>query len=175
MKTLIVIAHPSIESSIINKRWLEELRKHPEEVTIHEIYKEYPDEKIDIQREQELIEAHDNLILQFPVYWFNCPPFLKKWLDEVLADGWAYGKGGDKLKDKKISLAVTAGIKSEDYSSTGRYNYTLSEVLRPFEVTILYTHADYRPFYAFYGAEHSPLDQEVDLSAQEYIHFINSL
>ncbi|BBI32809.1 NAD(P)H-dependent oxidoreductase [Cohnella abietis] len=175
MKTLIVAAHPTIESSFIHKRWLEELRKYPEEFTVHELYKEYPDEKIDVKREQELVDAHDHLILQFPIFWFNSPPFLKKWLDDVFLSGWAFGKGGDKLKDKKISFAVSAGIKSEDFSSTGKYKYTLEEILRPFEVTCHYIEADYRPFYAFYGAEHNPSVEEVGVSAEEYVQFVRSL
>ena len=40
MKTLVIVTHPDIEHSIINKRWIEELRKYPEEYTIHELYKE---------------------------------------------------------------------------------------------------------------------------------------
>jgi putative NADPH-quinone reductase len=175
LKTLVIVTHPNIESSIINKRWLEELRKHPGEITVHEIHKAYPDENIDVSKEQKLIEEHGTIIFQFPIYWFNCPPFLKKWFDDVFVEGWAYGKGGDKLKNKKISFAVSAGIKSKDYSSTGRYKYTLEELLRPFKTICTYTQANYQPFYAFYGAEHEPSSQEVDFSSQEYIQFIKSL
>ena len=35
MKTLIIAAHPNLEKSVINKRWLTELRKHPDLCTIH--------------------------------------------------------------------------------------------------------------------------------------------
>ncbi|MGX7137162.1 NAD(P)H-dependent oxidoreductase [Enterococcus silesiacus] len=27
---------------------------------------------------QQLIEAYDQIILQFPIYWFNCPPLMKR-------------------------------------------------------------------------------------------------
>ena len=103
MKTLIVVAHPEIANSNVNKKWVDELSKHPEKFTIHQLYKLYPDEKIDVLKEQKLIEAHDKLILQFPMYWFNCPPLLKKWLDVVFTYGWAYGSKGNMLKGKKVA------------------------------------------------------------------------
>lgn len=37
MKTLVIVAHPDIEKSRINKRWIEELEKHSDEVTVHEL------------------------------------------------------------------------------------------------------------------------------------------
>src|SRR5690606_38400033 len=111
MKTLIIVAHPNISKSVINKRFIEELRKYPETYAVHELTSAYPDGIIDVEQEQNLVEAHDHLVLQFPIQWFSCPPILKTWLDEVLTQGWAYGRnGGDKLQGKKVALAVTAGI-----------------------------------------------------------------
>lgn len=52
MKTLVVVAHPDIENSVINRRWLNELRKYPELYTVHELYRAYPDWRIDVAREQ---------------------------------------------------------------------------------------------------------------------------
>ncbi len=101
-KTLVIVAHPHIDQSVINKRWVEELEKYPDQFTVHQIYQAYPDGVIDVAKEQALVEEHENLVFQFPVYWFNCPPLLKQWLDEVLAYGWAYGSTGDKLKNKNL-------------------------------------------------------------------------
>ena len=83
-KTLIVVAHPNMAGSVVNKRWLAELRKYPDRFTVHELYAAYPDGKIDVAAAQARVDAHENLVLQFPVYWFNCPPLLKQWLDENL-------------------------------------------------------------------------------------------
>lgn len=174
-KTLIIVTHPHIEASVVNKKWVEELKKHPEKYTVHELHSEYPDGNIDIAREQKLIEEHGDLVLQFPIYWFNCPPLLKKWLDEVFLYGWAYGSKGDKLKNRKIALGVTAGIKQEDYSESGTYKFTLDEVLIPFKITALYCEADYRSYFAFYGAEYGTSLEELDRSAQDYLSFIDQL
>lgn len=112
-KTLVIVAHPDIENSVINKRWIEELSQYSDEFTVHQLYQQYPDGHIDVAKEQALVESHQNLVLQFPIYWFNCPPLLKQWLDDVLTYGWAYGSAGNQLKDKKITLAVSAGIKEK--------------------------------------------------------------
>lgn len=90
---------------------MEELNKFPEKYTVHQLYESYPDEIIDFKKEQELIEAYDKIIFQFPFYWFSSTPLLKKWLDEVLLHGWAYGsKSGFKVSGKKIALAISTGI-----------------------------------------------------------------
>lgn len=174
MKTLVVVSHPNIDKSVVNKRWVEELKKYPELFTVHELYKVYPDGVIDVAKEQALIEAHGNLVLQFPIYWFNCTPLLKQWLDDVFTYGWAYGSTGDKLINKKIGLAVSAGIKQEDFTKAGRYHFTLQEVLRPFEITMHYVKADYQSFFAFYGAENQQTltTTNLDKSAQDYFNYL---
>ncbi|TVZ55553.1 putative NADPH-quinone reductase [Lutibacter sp. Hel_I_33_5] len=175
-KTLVIVTHPKLGTSKINKRWIEELNKYPESIVIHDIHKKYPDLEINVKREQELLESVDKIVLQFPFYWFNCPPFLKKWIDEVLSHGWAYGKNsGYKLAGKKFALAITAGIKEEDYKASGRYDFTLEELTRPFEVTFKYVKANYKPLYAFYGEEHSPTQIEIENNAKNYINFIENL
>jgi hypothetical protein len=35
--------HPHIDQSVVNKRWVEELEKHPDQFTVHQIYQAYPD------------------------------------------------------------------------------------------------------------------------------------
>lgn len=172
MKTLVVVSHPNIDNSKINKCWLAELKKYPEQFTVHELYKTYPDGVIDVTAEQQLIEQHAELVLQFPIYWFNCPPLLKQWLDEVFTFGWAYGPMGDKMKDRKVRLAVSAGIKEEDFGSQGCYQYTLQELLRPFETTMKFVDAHYQPCFALYGAEYNPSAEQIEQSAKQYIELL---
>ena len=86
-KTLIILAHPNISQSTVHKHWSDAVRQHSDRFTVHELYAVYPQGKIDVAAEQKLIETHDSLVWQFPIYWFNCPPLLKQWLDEVLTHG----------------------------------------------------------------------------------------
>ncbi|HBM1637096.1 TPA: NAD(P)H-dependent oxidoreductase, partial [Salmonella enterica subsp. enterica] len=55
-KTLIVVAHPNIENSVVNQCWINELKKYPDQFTVHELYKAYPDGRINIETEQRLVE-----------------------------------------------------------------------------------------------------------------------
>ena len=176
MKTLIVIIHPNLEDSIVNQRWIAELEKQPEKYVLHNLHQLYPDEKIDIRKEQQILEAYDNIVFQFPFYWFNCPPFFKKWLDEVLTHGWAYGReSGYHLANKKIALAISAGINENDYCFSGRYKYTLQQLTAPFELTFNYIRADYKPLFVFYGVEHHATKDRIEESVQNYITFLQNL
>lgn len=175
-KVLVVITHPKLDTSVINKSWVEALNKHPEKYIVHHLNEVYPDGEIDVKAEQALLESVDKVVFQFPFYWFNCPPLLKKWIDKVLSHGWAYGaNSGYKLAGKKIALALSAGIKDEDYQASGRYRYTLEQLTSPFEITFLYVKADYQPLYAFYGAEYHPTKEEVAESAEGFIQYLDKL
>lgn len=176
MKTLVIVTHPDIETSVVNKRWIEELNKYPDLYTVHQLHKAYPDEVIDVQAEQKLIERHGRVVFQFPFYWFSCPGLLKKWLDVVVLHGWAYGsKSGYKMANKKIALALSVGVDEQDYQPGQRYKYTMEELLRPFELSFEYVKADYRPFFAYYGMEFDTSAAWVEKSVPLYMDFLKSL
>ena len=173
MRTLVILIHPNFEESIVNKLWIKALEQSPELYFIHNLHTAYPDGIIDVQKEQELIEAHDHIVFQFPFYWFNCPPLFKTWLDEVLTYGWAYGsQSGYKMSKKKIGLAITAGIEEKEYRVEGKYTYTLEQLLAPFEVTFNYIKADYQGFYAYYGIEKDSSIETIKNSVAPYLQFI---
>lgn len=176
MKTLVVVIHPNLQESVINKRWIEELEKYPDHYFIHRLYEAYPDEKIYVAKEQKLIESYDKIVFQFPFYWFNCPPLFKKWLDEVLTHGWAYGsKSGYKMGGKKIAMVLSVGVDEEEYRADGKYKYTLRELTAPFELTFEYIKADYRYFFAYYGIELNATDEWIEKSVPDYRKFLESL
>ena len=70
-KTLIILVHLNLAQSTVNKHWAAALRRHADRFTVHELYAAYPQGKIDVTAEQKLVENHDALVWQFPVYWFN--------------------------------------------------------------------------------------------------------
>lgn len=175
-KTLIIVIHPDLENSKVSSRWIHELKKFPEKYVVHDLYGAYPDGRIDVKAEQELIESFDKIIFQFPFFWFNCPPLLKQWLDEVLLYGWAFGSdSGYKLGGKKIALAVSAGIEQEDYHPEGKYKYTMEQLLAPFELTFDYVRADYRPAFIMYGLEFRATAERIENSVLQYLEFLDSL
>lgn len=172
MKTLVILAHPNIDDSRVNKRWKQELVQYPNEIAIHELYKEYPDWNIDIEREQQLLEAHSHIILQFPLYWYSYPPLLKKWLDDVFIHGWAYGSKGNKLKGKKFGIAMSIGDKKENYSPAGSITFTVDEVITPFKASMIHVGAIVLPYFAVFSSSFQASDEEINQSAKDYIDYI---
>ncbi|WP_209943620.1 NAD(P)H-dependent oxidoreductase [Paenibacillus sp. PvR133] len=172
MKTLVILAHPHIEDSRVNNRWKRELLQYTNEITIHEIYKEYPNWSIDVLKEQKLLEAHSNIIFQFPLYWYSYPPLLKKWMDDVFTHGWAYGSQGDKLKGKKLWIAMSIGDKKENYSPTGSVSFTVDEVIAPFKASAVHVGAITLPYFAVFGASFQASDEDINQSAKDYIKYI---
>ncbi|MBT2756295.1 NAD(P)H-dependent oxidoreductase [Mesobacillus foraminis] len=170
MKVLVIVAHPNIEESTMNRTWIKELKKHPE-ITVNELYKQYPDEKIDVEREQKLCEEHERIVWQFPFYWYSSPPLLKKWQDEVLTHGWAYGSNGGKLHNKELILAVTTGSAKERYQAGGRNNYSMSELLKPFQATSNLIGTKFLPAFIFNGT-YTAIDKEINKSAKAYVNYI---
>ncbi|WP_310830000.1 NAD(P)H-dependent oxidoreductase [Paenibacillus pedocola] len=172
MKTLVILAHPNIEASRVNKRWKEGLLQHPDGITIHELYKEYPDWSIDVLREQKLLEAYSHVIFQFPLYWYSYPPLLKKWLDDVFTHGWAYGSNGRKLQGKKLGIAMSIGDKKENYLPVGSVSFTVDEVIAPFKASAIHVGATALPHFAVFGASFQVSDEEIEQSAADYIDYI---
>jgi putative NADPH-quinone reductase len=167
-KTLVILAHPDIKNSRINKRWVEELKAHPKDITIHNIYEAYPDWKIDIAAEQKRIEEHDRIILQFPLFWFSTPALLKKWIDDVLAFGWAFGPGGDKMEGKELGLAFSTGGKGEAYQAGGQNHFTMSELTKWLQLTAIFVRTKFLPSVTLHGAGYGVSDAEIEASAKDY-------
>lgn len=169
---LVIVIHPNMEESVVNKRWVAALREHPEQFVIHDLYAAYPSGVIDVAKEQALITQYDRIIFQFPYYWFNCPGLFKQWMDDVMTHGWAYGsKSGWKMQGKRVALAMSVGVDEEDYSAEGRYRYTMQQLTAPFELSFGYVKADYRPFFAFYGLEYHATEERIAKSVEDYLAF----
>lgn len=93
----------------------------------------------------------------------------------VLTYGWAYGSEGNALVDKYFSLAVAAGILEADYQPTGRYLYTIEEILRPFEITVNYCKSTYLSPYVFYGTEGQLSDAQLAESVESYYQYLQEI
>lgn len=149
-KILILFAHPRFEHSVVNKS-LVDIAKKSASVTFHDLYEEYPDFFIDVEKEKELLLQHDVIIWHHPFYWYSCPPLLKQWIDIVLEYNWAYGKNGNNLKGKYIFNTITTGGAVEAYQKEGKNRFTVNELLAPFEQTAILCKMKYLPPFAVQG------------------------
>ncbi len=172
MKVLVIVAHPDLEKSKGNRRRVQELHRHPE-IRVRQLYKEYPDFRIHVRKEQELLTEHDRIVLQFPFYWYTCPALLKKWFEDVLEHGWAYGPGGNHLADKPFILAITTGGSEKSYRA-GDYNWgSVSEYIRPLQATITRCNGIFMPPFVLHGIR-TASNSELDRDAEDYVEYIRS-
>lgn len=172
MKTLIIAAHPDLASSRINQAWVQELQQH-DHITVHDLYRQYPTGTINERHEQLLLEQHERIIFQFPMYWYSSPPLLKQWFDTVLQPGFAYGPDGGKMHGKQIGAAVSTFGTAESYQSAGTNRFTIEELLRPLEALARYVGADYLPPYSLHDVSHVT-DEQLEHSRSQYLLYINA-
>lgn len=172
MKIMVNVAHPSLAASRVNQRLSFELRNQSS-LLVRDLYREYPNWDIDVEKEQRLLLAHDRIVLQFPFYWYSCPPLLKKWFDDVLTFGWAFGPQGDHLKGKEFVLATSAGGRENTYRSGGDNWFTISELLKPIQRTITRCNGTLLPSFVTYNVSQAT-DSELEREAARYAEHVLS-
>ena len=134
MKILVLHAHPRLSSSVVQRAMLRAI-EGLDDVTLVDLYAEYPDFAIDVAREQQRLLAHDVIVLQHPFYWYSAPSIIKEWQDLVLENGWAYGPGGTRLAGRFLMSAISTGGPEQVYHHDGRNRFTVAEFLAPFNQT----------------------------------------
>jgi len=121
-------------------------------VHVHDLYEAYPDFHIDVAHEQALLAESDLVVFQFPVQWYSMPALLKHWVDTVLEHGWAYGRGGNALKDKDFWMVATTGGTEASYGEGGYHHRPFSDFLPPIEQTVLFCGMRWLPPFIVHGA-----------------------
>ncbi len=169
-KPLIIVAHPDLAHSVVNKSWIKALTGH---ATIHSLYDAYPAGTfIDIAHERTLVEHHYRVILQFPLYWYSAPALLKSWMDEVFGEGWAYGAGGDAWVGRQLGVAVSCGSAQEKFREGESQIHTLGTYLSPYEGAAAFARADYIGYHAFYDTYSDSVAQRLPDNCEAYLRFV---
>jgi glutathione-regulated potassium-efflux system ancillary protein KefG len=170
---LLQFAHPALEKSRTNRVLLDAVRNLPG-LTVNDLYEQYPDFDIDVDREQALLLAHEHVVFQHPFYWYSTPPLIKQWEDLVLEHGWAYGRAGTALARKTWLHALTTGGRAEAYQPTGHNRFTLRQLLAPFEQTAFLCRMRYLPPFAVTGT-HRLDDAALAAAADQYRQVLTAL
>ncbi len=165
-RILVLFAHPAIRRSRLNRAMSEAVRDL-EGVTLHDLYEAYPDFAVDVDAEQALVDAHDVLVLQHPLFWYSAPAIVKEWIDLVLEHGWAYGRDGHHLDGKPWLQAVTVGGRESAYAPDGLNRWSVEDLLRPFEATARLCRADWQQPFVFHAA-HLAEAGEISTAAERY-------
>ena len=172
-KILIILAHPNIHKSRVNKTLIDYI-KHLPFISIHNLYESYPDFYIDVREEQRLLLDHDCIVFQHPFYWYSCPSLMKEWLDVVLERGFAYGQGGTKLQGKTLQMVISTGGPQDSYSPQGYNNFCALDLLKPFEQTANLCKLHFRKPYIIYGAQQVSNEQLSEFGSQ-YVSLLEGL
>jgi glutathione-regulated potassium-efflux system ancillary protein KefG len=173
-KILILFAHPRLDRSEINTEMKKAVQNLPG-ITLVDLYAVYPTFDIDIDWEQQRLQENDIVVFQHPVYWYSCPAILKEWQDLVLEYGFAYGVGGDALKDKIFFNAVTCGGRSEAYTKKGGNHLELRDLFAPFEQTANLCQMRYLPPFVLYAAGHAKEENRLEKHIEDYTRLLTAL
>lgn len=172
-KILILFAHPALEKSRVNKKLIKEIHSL-QNLTLNDLYENYFDFDIDVEREKKLLLEHDIIIFQHQFYWYSTPALLKQWQDLVLEHGWAYGSKGNALVGKKMMNIITTGGSSQAYSRESLNKHTIREFLVPIEQTAILCGMIYLPPYLIQGT-HRFTEKEIEDYASKYIQLLKDL
>lgn len=172
-KILLLLFHPRLESSRVNLSVNQFLTRN-KQIKIKDMYELYPDFNINVKTEQQDLLEADVILFQHPFYWYSAPPLVKQWIDLVLENGWAYGRGGEQLKGKKIMHIISSGGGFVAYSKQGKNLYTYNELLRPFELTYRLCQLEKLPPYIIPNA-YVVTTEELDFHTQRLSRFIEEI
>lgn len=164
---VVLVAHPSMEQSRVNRRLLEAALGAGHRVAVRNLYRLYPDYLIDVAAEQETLASARLVVWQHPLHWYGPPPLMKLWIDEVLAFTWAYGPTGVALRGKDLWLASSTGGAQESYRPDGHNRYFFDAFLPPYEQTAALCGMRFLPPLMLHGA-HRVSDAELEAHAQVY-------
>lgn len=172
-KVLVLFAHPALEKSRVNRRLVEAVRDLAG-ITFNDLYDAYPEFDVDVRREQELLLAHEIVVLQHPFYWYSTPALFKQWQDLVLEHGWAYGSGGTALRGKTGISVITTGGSEEAYQTDGHNHFTMQQLLAPIQQTSNLCGMGYLPPFVVHGT-HSLTPDQIEGHANDYRRVIEGL
>jgi putative NADPH-quinone reductase len=173
-RILVLFAHPSPERSEANVP-LARAAAAVDGVTLVDLYAEYPDFGIDVDREQARLLAHDVIAFLHPLYWYSTPSILKEWQDLVLEHGFAYGSEGTALHGKLFFNALTAGGGEAAYRARGYNHFTIRELLRPLEQTAMLCGMVYLPPFALFGARTAVEEGRIGAHVADWVRLLEAL
>jgi len=172
-RVLILFAHPLLEKSRVHAELLK-IARNLKDVTVNDLYENYPEFDIDAEREKTILVNHDIIIWQHPFYWYSAPAIIKQWQDIVLEHGWAYGRKGHALEGKKALNVFSSGGSEEAYQDGGYNKYPIHQYLRPFERTAELCRMSYWPPFWIPGVHRMDLPG-IQQYAGQYKNMLTSL
>lgn len=145
--------------------------KEMEEVAIYNLYEMRPEDAYNIDLWSKIISQASALVFQFPLYWMSAPSLLKKWQDEV----FTYLAKTPAVAGKALLVAVTTGSEYSAYRSGGRNNFTMDELLRPYQASALHAGMVWQTPVVAYGMGTADAGKNIAEGVNDYKLKIESL
>lgn len=168
---LLLISHPDYPKSRINKALAQKAGLLPN-VTVRHLDEVQKENHYSIEEEFALLRKASCVIWLFPVHWYNAPPSLRLWQDEVLSP-ILYGSE-NFLKGKKVLVACSAGAAEETFSPTGLNRFTAEEMLRPMQMTTNACSMEWQKPFLTFGAA-TLTDEQINGAAEEFVLLLQKL
>ncbi|MCF0215741.1 MAG: NAD(P)H-dependent oxidoreductase [Fibrobacteraceae bacterium] len=173
---LALISHPDIANSVFSK-YLQKTSKKVSFFYPHPLDNEIlwvgGKPSFDFEKEKALLQNAAALVWQFPIYWYNCPPSLRLWQDQILSP-IVYGPH-NFLKGKKVQVVFTAGARESEYSAQGLNRYTVEEMLRPFEMTANASGLLWQKPLGFFECGGQPSEDKLTAMGDQYLAALEKL
>jgi putative NADPH-quinone reductase len=171
MALLIILAHPNLAGSRINKAMLGKLQTEIPTAQIRDLYQLYPHGFIDVAHEQAALSAANTIVLQHPFYWYSVPSLMKEWIDATLTHGWAFGEKPTALQGKTWTHAISTGTVKDEY---GRTRASMAALTLPLKETALLCHTKWADPFVIHGAGTLD-DQQLTEQVQKYHDWLKQL
>ena len=153
-KILVIVAHPDLANSRINKRLAGGVMGLSN-VKVEKLYMDYPDGVIDV------------IVIQVPFYWYAAPALLKEWQDKVLGLSWSSEQFRESLAAKKLLVVVTMAHAATTYLRGAENQYTVEESMTPLRQMADYCGMIWQTPHAIYGVKDFG-DEDIDREVEEY-------
>lgn len=163
---VILLAHPNYKESQANKALIDAVKDIPG-VVIVDLYAQ----PFDAEAHKKILSQAKAVVFQFPFYWASAPSQLKKWIDEIFTPL----AQTEAVKGKPLMVATTTGSEYEAYRSGGRNQFTLDELLRPYQLTANHSGMAWQTPHVVYGASTPAAANNIKEGAKAYRQRIETL
>lgn len=162
-QVVVLLAHPHLKESQANKA-LAEAISDMEAVAIYDLYEMRAEDVFNVEAWSGIISHASALVFQFPFYWMSAPYLLKRWLDEVFT---SLAKT-PAVAGKALMVATTTGSDSDSYRSGGRKQFTVDELLRPYQASAIHAGMVWQTPLVVYGMGTSEAGKNIAKGADAY-------
>lgn len=162
MKTICYVGHPDVAMSS-SQQFLIQSGKARADVTYIDLSKKLSG--MVPQKEAIRLDEYDQILIQFPLYWYQAPSVVKEWIDTILGN-----ISPSRLKGKRFGLVVVVGAKQEEYQAGGNVGRTLSELLSSYQALAQYFGMNYQPIFSVFQFQYLTEEEKMELMWRYLYH-----